>query len=133
MEGGGGLTAFLPPISSSPPPQGQAFNQRTQRVQSGQALDPPPGLEVGAGGLAGAEVSDPRGECDRHCSSLQPLSRDRLLPTRMTQGQFPWESAQAGSGYSSFPQRLSLQALSAHPSGVCHIPSSPWPELASES
>ena len=90
-------------------------------------------LEVGAGGLAGAEVSDPRGECDSHCSSLQPLSRDRLLPTRMTQGQFPWESAQAGSDYSSFPQRLSLQALSAHPSGVCHIPSSPWPELASES
>ena len=30
------------------PPQGRAFNQRTRRVQSGQALDPPPGLERGA-------------------------------------------------------------------------------------
>lgn len=84
------------------------------------------------GGQDKASVSDPRGECDSHCSSHQPLSRGRLLPTRTTQGQLPWESAQAGSGCSNFPQRLSLQALSAHPNGVCHIPSSPWPELASE-
>ena len=85
------------------------------------------------GGQDKASVSDPRGECDSHCNSHKPLSKDRLLPTRMTQGQFSWKSVQADSGCSNFPQLLPLQALSAHPNGVCHIPSSPWPELASES
>ena len=85
------------------------------------------------GGQDKASVSDPRGECDSRCSSHQPLSRGRLLPTCMTEGQFSWETVQADSGCSDFPQLLPLQPLSAHPSGVSHIPSSPWPELASES
>lgn len=49
VEGGGGLTAFLPPSPAHPLPQGQEFNLADSVCAGKEALDLPSGLEVGVG------------------------------------------------------------------------------------